>query len=430
MLTAYKFRLYPNKDQKEMFSKYFGCSRVVWNKALELRESYYKEHKNDKQKKGLNYYDTTRFLRELKRKEEYNWLKEANSQSLQQALMDLDKAFKAFFKGISKYPNYKKKTNKQSFRVPQFFNFTDNLLYLPKMGKGIKMEVHREFPRDKVRQLTITKTPTGKYFVSITVDDRKETPQKVQITKDPNKTIGIDMGLKDFAVLSNGVKISNPKFLQKSEKLLKSRQRALSRKQKDSKNRDKARLMVAKTHEKVANQRNDFLHKVSTAITKQFDTIVIETLNIKEMKKNHSLAKSISNVSWSRFFQFLKYKAEKQGKDVIEIGMFEKSSKTCSVCGHVNKGLMLKEREWTCESCNTQLDRDVNAAINIRNFGLNQIGLNQIPSDRGEYKPVENSLTAELVKLNIQARSTSHDSEKQELYAMKKLKLLIGAGSP
>ncbi len=140
MLTAYKFRLYPNEEQKETFSKYFGCSRVVWNKALELRESYYKEHKNDKQKKGLNYYDTARFLKELKRKEEYNWLKEANAQSLQQTLMDLDKAFKVFFKGISKYPNYKKKSNRQSFRVPQFFNFTDNLLYLPKLGKGIKME--------------------------------------------------------------------------------------------------------------------------------------------------------------------------------------------------------------------------------------------------------------------------------------------------
>ena len=430
MLTAYKFRLYPNKDQKEMFSKYFGCNRLVWNKALELRESYYKEHKNDKQKKALNYYDTARFLRELKQKEEYKWLKEANSQSLQQALMDLDKAFKVFFKGISKYPNYKKKTNRQSFRVPQFFNFTDNLLYLPKMGKGIKMEVHREFPRDKVKQLTVTKTPTGKYFISITVDDRKETPQKLQITSNTDKSIGIDMGLKDFAVLSNGVKISNPKFLQKSEKLLKSRQRALSRKQKDSKNRDKARLMVAKTHEKVASQRNDFLHKVSTAITKQFDTIVIETLNIKEMKKNHGLAKSISNVSWSRFFEFIKYKAEKSGKNVIEIGMFEKSSKTCNVCGYVNKGLTLKEREWTCKNCKTKLDRDVNAAINIRDFGLKQIGLKSIPSDRGEFKPVEAPLTAELANMKIRARSTSHDPKKQELYAMKKLKLLIGAGSP
>ena len=414
MLIAYKFRLYPNEEQKETFSKYFGCNRVVWNKALELRESYYKEHKNDKQKKGLNYYDTARFLKELKRKEEYNWLKEANAQSLQQTLMDLDKAFKVFFKGISKYPNYKKKSNRQSFRVPQFFNFTDNLLYLPKMTKGIKMEVHREFPRDKVRQLTITKTPTDKYFVSITVDDRKEAPSKVMITNDPDKSIGIDMGLKDFAVLSNGIKISNPKFLQKSEKLLKSRQRMLSRKQKDSKNRAKARLMVAKTHEKVANQRNDFIHKVSTAITKRFDTIVIETLNIRGMTKNHNLAKAISNVSWSRFFQFLKYKAEKQGKNVIEIGMFEKSSKTCSVCGHVNSDLTLKEREWICKSCKTKLDRDVNAAINIRNFGLKQIRLNQIPSDRGEFKPVENPLTAELAKMKILVRSASHDPEKQE----------------
>ena len=215
--------------------------------------------------------------------------------------MDLDKAFKAFFKSISKYPNYKRKSNKQSFRMPQFFNFTDNLLYLPKMGKGIKMEVHREFPKDKVRQLTITKTPTDKYFVSITVDDRKEAPKKVQITSNPNKIIGIDMGLKDFAVLSNGIKISNPKFLQKSEKLLKSRQRMLSRKKKDSKNRAKARLMVAKTHERTTNKRNDFIHKVSTAITKRFDTIVIETLNIRGMKKNHNLAKAISDASWNSY---------------------------------------------------------------------------------------------------------------------------------
>jgi putative transposase len=414
MLTAYRFRLYPNEKQQELFSKYFGCSRVAWNKALELRENYYKEHRNNKAKKGLNYYDTARFIKELKQKEEYKWLKEANSQSLQQTLMDLDKAFKAFFKSISKYPNYKRKSNKQSFRMPQFFNFTDNLLYLPKMGKGIKMEVHREFPKDKVRQLTITKTPTDKYFVSITVDDRKEAPKKVQITSNPGKTIGIDVGLKDFAVLSNGIKISNPKFLQKSEKLLKSRQRMLSRKKLGSNNRDKARLMVAKTHERTTNKRNDFIHKVSTAITKRFDTIVIETLNIREMKKNHSLAKSISNASWDRFLGFLKYKAENQGKNVIEIGMFEKSSKTCSVCGHVNKGLTLKEREWTCKDCNTKLDRDVNAAINIRNFGLKQIGLNQIPSDRGEFKPVENPLTAKLAKMRIKARSTSHGPEKQE----------------
>ena len=248
MLTAYKFRLYPNEEQKETFSKYFGCNRVVWNKALELRENYYKAHKNDKQKKGLNYYDTARFLKELKRKEEYNWLREANSQTLQQTLMDLDKAFNAFFKRVSKYPNYKKKSNRQSLRIPQFFNFTDNLLYLPKMAKGIKMEVHREFPRDKVKQLTVTKTPTDKYFVSLTVDDEKEIPAKVMITNDPDKSIGIDMGLKDFAVLSNGIKITNPRYLQRSEKLLKRRQKQLSRKEKDSKNRAKARLMVTSSY--------------------------------------------------------------------------------------------------------------------------------------------------------------------------------------
>jgi putative transposase len=381
---------------------------------LELRETYHNEHKDDKAKKGLNYYDTAGFLRGLKQKEEYKWLKEANSQSLQQALMDLDKAFKAFFKGVSKYPKYKKKSNRQSFRVPQFFNFDAGLLYLPKFGKGIRMEVHRGFPRDRVKQLTITKTPTGKYFVSITVDDREEAPQKVRMTNDPDKTIGIDVGLKYFAVLSNGIKIANPKYLQKSEKLLRSRQRALSRKTNGSKNRDKARLRVAKTHEKIADQRNDFLHKVSAAMTKRFDTMVIETLNVKGMKRDHDLAKSISNASWSRFFQFLKYKAEKQGKNVMEIGTFEKSSKTCHACGHVNKDLTLNDREWACGNCNTHLDRDVNAAMNIRDFGLKAMGLDPIPSDRGEFKPVEDPLTAELAKMRIRAGSTSHDPEKHE----------------
>ena len=430
MLTAYKFRLYPDKKQQEIFSKYFGCNRVAWNKALELREEYYKDHKNDSSKKGLNYYDTAKLIKELKQKEEYKWLKEANSQSLQQTLMDLDKAFKAFFRRISKYPNYKKKSNRQSFRIPQHFNFTDNLLYLPKLGKGIKMEVHREFPREKVKQLTITKTPTDKYFVSLVVDDKEEAPQKVQTTSDPKKTVGIDVGLKDFAVLSNGIKISNPKYLQRSEKLLKSRQRMLSRKQKGSKNRNKARIRVAKTHEKISNQKNDFIHKVSTAIIKQFDTVVIETLNIKGMKRNRNMAKAIGNASWGRFFQSLKYKADKQGKNVIEIGMFEKSSKTCHPCGYVNKGLTLSQREWICENCNAHLNRDLNASEDIRDFGLKQVGLDPIPSDRGEYKPVENPLTAELAKMNIKARSTSHDPEKQELYAMRKLKLSIGAGSP
>jgi putative transposase len=364
----------------------------------------------------------------LKQKEEFKWLKEANSQSLQQTLMDLDKAFKAFFKKTSKYPRYKKKSNRQSFRIPQFFNFDDSILYLPKMGKGIKMENHRVFTRDNVKQLTVTKTPTGKYFVSLVVDDRKDVPKKVQITNDPDKTIGIDVGLKDFAVLSNSIKIGNPKYLQRSEKLLKSRQRMLSRKKLGSNNRDKARLMVAKTHERVTNPRNDFIHKVSTAITKRFDTIVIETLNIRGMESNHSLAKSISSASWSRFFGFLKYKSENQGKNVIEIGTFEKSSKTCSVCGHVNKSLTLNQRDWECTDCNTLLNRDINAAINVRDLGLKQMGLDPIPSDRGEYKPVENPLTAELAKMRIRAGSTSHGPEKQELYAMRKLKLSTGAG--
>ena len=218
MLTAYKFRLYPNEEQQTLFSKYFGCNRVIWNKALELREKYYKRHKNENGKKGLNYYDTARFLTILKKKEEYKWLKEVNSQSLQQSLIDLNTAFKNFFKGIAKYPNYKKKGKKQSFRVPQFFNFDDSVLYLPKFGKGIRMKEHREFPRNKVRQVTISKVPSGKYFVSILVSDSREAPEKAAI-KDNPKTIGIDMGIKESVVLSNGIKIDNPKYLKKSEEI-------------------------------------------------------------------------------------------------------------------------------------------------------------------------------------------------------------------
>ena len=422
MLTAYKFRLYPNKEQQTLFSKYFGCNRVVWNKALALRKEYYKEHKNDSGKKGLNYYDTARFLTSLKKEEEYEWLKEANSQSLQQSLIDLDKAFKAFFKGISKYPNYKKKNNKQSFRVPQFFRFDDDVLYLPKFGKGIKMIEHREFPRDKVRQVTVSKVPSGKYYVSVLVDDKKRAPKKAKITASPAKTIGIDMGIKDPVVLSNGIKIGNPGHLQKSEKLLKTRQKQLSRKKLGSNNFQKSRIKVAKIHEKVANQRHDFLHKVSDAIAKQFDTVVIESLNLEGMKKNHHIAKAISGVGIYAFSRFLKYKAEKRGKNIIEIGMFDPSSKMCHYCKHINKELTLEERVWKCPNCHTWLDRDLNAALNIRDFGLAKAGIkirkpknrSPIPSVRGESKPVENSLAAELTKMKIKVRSTSHGPEKQE----------------
>ncbi|MCL4391298.1 MAG: transposase [Candidatus Parvarchaeota archaeon] len=421
MLTAYKFRLYPNEEQQVLFSKYFGCNRVVWNKALALKEEYYKEHKNNTAKKGLNYYDTARFLTSLKKKEEYKWLKEVNSQSLQQSLIDLDKAFKNFFKGVAKYPNYKKKSNKQSFRVPQFFNFDDSVLYLPKFGKGIKMKEHREFPREKVKQVTISKVPSGKYFVSILVSDSRKAPKKAAV-KDNSKTIGIDVGIKDSVVLSNGIKIDNPKYLKKSEKLLKLRQKQLSRKKLGSNNFHKSRIKVAKIHERITNQRHDFLHKVSDAITKHFDTIAVETLNIGGMKKNHRTAKAISDVGIGNFFRFLKYKAENRGKNILEIGMFDPSSKMCHYCRHINEKLTLSEREWECPNCHAWLDRDLNAAINIRDFGLEEAGIklrkprNQglIPSVRGKSKPVENPLTAELIKMKIKFRSTSHGPEKQE----------------
>jgi len=252
--------------------------------------------------------------------------------------------------------------------MPQHYtvNFEKSLVKLPKIGE-VKAILHRRF-EGTLKTATISKTCTGKYYISILVEDGKELPAKQDFSE--STTIGIDVGIKDFAVLSTGEKVENPKYLKNSLNRLKVLQKRVSRKVKGSKNRDKARLLLSKLHEKISNQRNDFQHKLSSKLISENQAIALETLNVKSMQKNHCLAQSISDSAWSSFVIKLEYKAEWLGKTILRIGQFEPSSKLCSVCGYYNLDLTLKDREWECPDCNTKHDRDINAAINIKKFSL------------------------------------------------------------
>lgn len=368
MLTAYKFRLKPNSSQKVLLSKHFGCCRFVYNYMLGTHNHEYEQDNTVK----WNRFKYQNAIPSLKKDEDYAFLKEVNSQSLQCAILNLDKAFKNFFEKRGAYPNFKSRRNKQSFHVPQSVKLVDNRLYIPKFKDGISVVVHREL-QGAIKSATISKTCNDEYYASILVENGIVAPD---ITLDVNKAIGIDLGIKEFAILSDGTKIDNPRHYVKSQKRLKRLQRKHSRKVKCSSNRNKSRVKLAKHHTHVSNQRKDFHHKLSRKIVddSQIDIICVEDLHVKGMVKNHCLAKAISDVGWSQFKTFLLYKAKNAGKLVIEIGRFEASSKTCSRCGHVKHDLTLSDREWCCPICNTNHDRDVNAAINIRNIGIRTLG--------------------------------------------------------
>jgi len=363
MFIAYKYRLYPTQEQSVLLNKHLGSVRFLYNLALETKQMVYSGNKTN-----LSRFDLQAQLIDLKK--ECEWLKEVNSQSLQCALLNLDNAYTKFFKGLTSFPKFKKKSNKQSFQCPQSVTLCSKGLSLPKFKEPIKIILHRKF-FGKIKTVTISKTPTNKYFASILVDTARIIPEKKTI----NNSIGIDLGIKSFVVTSNGDKIDNPKYLRNSTERLKILSRRLSKKQKESNNRNKARLQVAKIHEKVSNQRRDFLHKISDVITKQYDTICIENLQINNMLKNHKLARAISDCGWSIFTSFLEYKAEWRGVNIVRIGTFDPSTKLCSVCGSINNELTLADREWTCSDCGTILDRDINAAVNILNFGFKKSGV-------------------------------------------------------
>jgi putative transposase len=377
---SYKIRIYPNKEQKILLEKHFGCVRFVYNHFLNIRNVEYKTNKVN-----LNYVVTADILSKMKEKEEYLFLNEVNSQSLQWSLKYLDNAFRNFFRGQTKFPNFKKKSNNQSFKVPvnSTFKLEKNKIIIPKFREGLhfrgKLVLNNLI---KFNSVNISKTPSGKYYASLQGEFN-------YIPKEQNENqIGIDLGLKEFLITDNGVKVDNPKFFKKQLKKLKYNQKQLSKKIKSSKNRQKQRLLLSLIHEKITNKRIDFLHKLSSKIVNENQVICLESLMVKNMIKNHKLAQSISDVSWSRFVEMLKYKSEWNNRELVQIDKFYPSSKSCSECHYINDNLTLKDREWTCSSCGTHHDRDVNAAKNILKQGINLLSGSGIESDVKQ-KPVE-----------------------------------------
>ena len=355
MFRAYKYRISPTNSQKELIAKHIGSSRFVYNLALETKNAVYIGSKHN-----FSPFDLIKQLPELKK--ECEWLKEVNSQSLQQSIQNMDIAFKKFFKGAG-FPKFKsKRKGKQSFSIPQNVIIENNLLIIPKFKEGIDIVLHREI-KGTIKSATISVTPTGKYFASILVDTNTEIPIKAPIKE--NTTIGIDLGIKDFAITSEGEVFKNPKNLRKAQGKLKYLQRKYS---KNKGKRTKQRLALL--HEKIVNKRKDFLHKTSTKLIRENQTIALEDLAVSNMVKNHNLAQAINDVSWSTFVSMLEYKSDWHGKNILRIGRFAPSSKTCSCCGHINKRLTLSDREWNCPKCGEVVSRDLNAAINIKSFAL------------------------------------------------------------
>ena len=358
MKKGVKFRIYPNKVQQKLINQTFGCCRLVYNKGLAMREEAYKNGEK------VGYNQTSAMLTMLK--QGLAFLKEVDSISLQQSLRDLDRAYTNFFQKRAKHPNFKSKhDNHQSYRT---INQGDNIrivgkyLKLPKLGY---VKVRQSMPIGKINNVTVERTPSGKYFAVLNVD--------FEATYNRNNfgVIGIDVGIKEFYTDSNGNVVNNPKHLEKSTKKLIREQRRLSRKVKGSSNRNKQRIKVAKVHEKITNQRNDFLHKLSTMLVRENQPICIEDLSVKNMVKNHKLARSINSVSWSKFFEMLDYKSEWYESRVVRIPTNYPSSQTCGCCGYKNTLVKnLSVRKWECPNCGERHDRDVNAARNILNKGL------------------------------------------------------------
>ena len=363
VLKSYKFRIEPTKEQEVLLNKHFGSVRWIYNHFLNERKTQYLETK-----KSDNYVAQVGKLTILKKEEETAWLKEINSQTLQQTLKNLEAAYLNFFRGNAKFPNFKSKHNRNSFRIPQHITVEEGRIHVPKFNDGIKLIQHREF-KGEIRQCTFSKTQTGKYFVSILVNTTHE-----QISH-TGKMVGVDLGIKDFAITSDGVKYKNHRWIKTYERKLSKAQKHLSRKQKGSHQYENQRLKVAKIHEKISDCRKDKLHKVSHELVTLYDVICLEDLNVKGMVKNHKLAKHIQDASWGTFVQMLEYKAKWNDKQVIRINRFFPSSKLCSECGWVNNSLKLSDREWVCEGCGCIHDRDVNASKNILTEGVSLLSV-------------------------------------------------------
>lgn len=360
---AYKFRLYPNQEQKKFFTKTFGCSRAIWNMMLADKIKHYENTKE------TLYNTSTQY------KKEFPWLREVDSLALSNVQLNLQTAYKNFFRSGFGFPKFKKKSHAQSYKTNNqkgSIALLDGKVKLPKIG-WVKVKEHRQI-KGVIKSATISMTPTGKYYISILCETEIAPLPKT------NSSVGVDLGIFDFAILSTGEKIGNRRFLGKLSKKLAKEQKILSRralaakkvgrKLSDSKNYQKQRIKVAKIHEKIANQRKDFLNKLSTTLIKNHDVICIEDLSSKNLMKNHKLAKSIGDVSWSEFVRMLEYKANWYGKKISKISRWYPSSQICSDCGFSSGKKSLSVREWTCTNCGSYHDRDINASINILNEGL------------------------------------------------------------
>ena len=364
MLISYEYRMFPNDSQKELLAKHFGHCRWFYNYALNKRIETYKTTN-----KTISRFELQADLPKLKLNENTKWLSEVNSQSLQATLIHLDSAYKKFFTKSGGFPKFKNKSSKQSFEIPKNLNvnFELGFITIPKCKEPIRTIFHRNFI-GQIRTCHIKKSNTGKYFVSILVEDGKELPNKPKVTID--NSIGIDVGIKSFLVTSLGEEVENPRFLIKSEKKLKRTQQSLSRKVKGSNNYNKQKLKLQLLHEHVANQRKDWLHKLTSRLISENQTICIESLAVKEMMMDKDYAKAISDVGWGTFFTQLKYKGDRYGRNIIAIGRYEPSSKICSNCGYIKHDLNIKDRTWLCPTCNEIHDRDINASINIKAIAI------------------------------------------------------------
>jgi len=360
MLKAYRYRIEPDEQQVEFLSKQFGCCRFVYNWALDLKTKAWQ-----KDQKGISIFDIMKQMTLLKKEKE--WLSEVASQPLQQSLIHLDRGFTGFFKKKTDYPRFKSKWGKQSASFPQGVEveFSSGTIVFPKLGR-ITTRFSRTFV-GVMKTVTVTKTVTGKYFASILVESENQALSPVPDVEET--AVGIDLGLTHFLTLSTGEKVSHPKYLEKDLNRVRALHQRINKKKKGSKNRRKAIIKLALVHERVTNKRNDFLHKVSTRLVREFGTLCFEDLNVAGMMKNHCLARHIGQSGWVKFKTLCEGKATADGKHIRTIGRFEPSSKLCS-CGYRNKDLSLSDRIWKCPSCQATHDRDVLAANNIKYFAF------------------------------------------------------------